>query len=373
MLFEQEAQNPMPQPRLTDYSTIPTSGARAVEQFELDGESYLAVPQLSYDVAGEPANMNGGDSTTDLLVLKGSERGFDEVDRLSVPGGEDAEFFRIGERAFLATASIRSGTGPYDFAVESSIFEWVDGRFVVFQTVPTYAAKQWRYFGIGDRHFLGVAQGLTLPGHETNNLPSRIYEWDGEKFELFQNLTLGWGYNWHRFTIGERVFLAHADHARPSTVFEWSGSEFLPFQEVAPEHGRAFATFDRSGKTYLLVAIIQGSSLLLRFDGERFVEHQTLLRPAAREFAVIEGGDELFILRVNFIEGTPVSPQTALTSQVYQWDRDHLTQIEEFATQGACDVTTWIDPIQGRLVAVSNSLTSDVRFANNVTVYRFHG
>jgi hypothetical protein len=357
--------------RLTEYSRIPTSGARAVEHFELDGDSYLAIPQLSYDVEGEDANMNGGDSTTELLILRKSASGFDEVDRLSVPGGEDAEFFRIGDRAFLATASIRSGTGPYDFAVDSAIFEWIDGRFQPFQTVPTYAAKQWRHFEIGGRHFLGVAQGLALPGHEPNNLPSRIYEWDGEQFELFQDLTLGWGYNWHAFSIGERFFLAHADHVRPSTIFEWDGSRFAPVQEVAPEHGRAFATFERGGETYLLVAIIQGSSLLLRWDGDSFAPQQSLRRPAAREFAIIEDGDELFVIRVNFIEGTPASPTTALTSQVYEWDHDHLTEIEEFATEGACDVTTWMDPAVGRLVAVSNSLTPDVRFANHVAVYRF--
>ena len=359
----------MPAPSLVEIARIPTSGARAVERFELDGDSYLAIPQLAYDVAGEPANMNGGDSVTDLLLMKRSATGYVEADRLPVPGGEDAEFFRIGDRSFLATASIRTGTGPYDFAVESAIFEWIDGRFQSFQAVPTYAAKQWRYFAIGARHFLAVAQGLTIPGHEANNLPSRIYEWDGERFELFQDLTLGWGYNWHFFEIGDRVFLAHADHTRPSTVFEWTGTQFVPFQELAAECGRSFASFSRDGGDFLLIAIIQGESTLFRFDGSRFVEQQRLRRPAAREFAVIESGADLFIVRVNFIEGTPASPRTALTSQVYEWDSDHLTELEEFATEGACDVTTWLDG--DRVVAVSNSLTADVRFANAVVLYRF--
>ncbi len=361
----------MPALHLTEYVRVSTSGARAVEHFELEGDSFLAVPQLSYDVDGEPANMNGGDSNTDLLLLRQSATGFDEVDRLPVPGGEDAEFFQIGDRSFLATASIRSGSGPYDFAVDSAIFEWIDGRFQVFQSVPTYAAKQWRHVVVADRHFLAIAQGLTLPGHELNNLPSRIYEWTGERFEPFQDLTLGWGYNWHQFAVGGRVFLAHADHVRPSTVFEWTGSQFTPFQDVAPEHGRAFASFTRDGEQYLLVAIIQGSSLLLRWDGNAFVVQDSLARPAAREFAVIEDDDELFVVRVNFIEGTPANPTTALTSQLYRWDDGHLIEIEEFPTQGACDVTSWVDPEHGRLVAVSNSLTADVRFGNNVTVYRF--
>jgi hypothetical protein len=362
----------MPNSHLVQKYAIPTSGARAVEHFTIEDETFLAIPQLAYDVSGEPANMNGGDSNTDLLLLRRRPTGFDVVDRLSVPGGEDAEFFQLGDRSFLATASIRSGTGPYDFAVESTIFEWIDGRFESFQTVPTYAAKQWRFFEIGERPFLAVAQGVTLPGHETNNQPSRIYEWNGERFQLFQDLTLGWGYNWHPFTIGERFFLAHADHVRPSTIFEWNGEQFLPIQDVAPEHGRAFATFNRAGETYLLAAIIQGSSLLLRWDGQQFVHHQSLERPGAREFAAIEDGDKLFVLRVNFIEGTPADPTTALSSQVYEWEGGKLIEIEQFATEGACDITTWTDPVEGRLVAVSNSLTPDVRFGNNVAVYRFH-
>ncbi|HEX4443732.1 MAG TPA: hypothetical protein VHZ81_09195 [Galbitalea sp.] len=359
----------MPTPSLIEIARIPTSGARAVERFELDGNSYLAIPQLAYDVAGEPANMNGGDSNTDLLLMKRSASGYVEVDRLPAPGGEDAEFFRIGNRSFLATASIRKGAGPYDFAVDSAIFEWIDGRFQIFQTVPTYAAKQWRYFTIGERHFLAVAQGLTIPGHEANNLPSRIYEWDGEHFELFQDLTIGWGYNWHFFEVGDHVFLAHADHARPSTVFEWTGTQFVPFQEVAAEFGRSFASFRRDDSDYLLVAVIQGESTLLRFDGSRFVEQQRLRRPAAREFAVIESATDLFIVRANFIEGTPANPTTALASQVYEWDSDHLTEREEFATEGACDVATWRD--EDRVVAVANSLTADVHFGNAVVLYRF--
>jgi hypothetical protein len=358
-------------PQLIEFARIPTSGARAVERFEWEGNSYLAVPQLAYDVEGEPANMNGGDSNTELLLLRRSAGGYDEIDRLPVPGGEDAEFFTIGDRAFLATASIRKGVGPYEFAVDSAIFEWIDGRFQLFQAVPTYAAKQWRFFSIADRHFLAVAQGLTLPGHEGNNLPSRIYEWDGEQFELFQDLTLGWGYNWHFFEIDGRVFLAHADHAKPSTVFSWDGTEFVPFQEVAPEFGRSFATFARDGCTYLLVAIIQGSSLLLRFEGDRFSNRQALGRPAGREFAVMESADELFVVRVNFIEGTPADPKTALTSQVYEWRSDQLVEVIEFTTEGACDVTSWVDSGGERTVAVSNSLSSDVRFENSVALYRF--
>ncbi|WP_405856779.1 DUF5624 domain-containing protein [Streptomyces sp. NBC_01515] len=39
-------------PRLTEVGALPTSGARAVESFELDGTQLLAIPQLAYDIPG---------------------------------------------------------------------------------------------------------------------------------------------------------------------------------------------------------------------------------------------------------------------------------------------------------------------------------
>jgi hypothetical protein len=121
---------------------IDTSGARAVAPFDLGGQLYLAIPQLAQDIEGQPADMNGGDSDTFLVIYQHQQNEFVEYQRLPVSGGEDAEFFRIGRRAFLATASIRAGHGPYSFDVHSTIFEWRNGKFEFFQSVPTFAAFQ---------------------------------------------------------------------------------------------------------------------------------------------------------------------------------------------------------------------------------------
>ena len=57
--------------------------------------------------------MNGGDSDTDLLLFRREGDRSVAYGSLPAPGGEDAEFFTIGGRAFLAVACIRSGSGPY--------------------------------------------------------------------------------------------------------------------------------------------------------------------------------------------------------------------------------------------------------------------
>jgi hypothetical protein len=346
--------------RLTEWRRIPTSGARAVEPFELDGLSLLAIPQLAYDVPGEPATMNGGDSDTELLILRRTADGYEPYQTLPAPGGEDAEFFRIGERAFLATASIRSSADEFD--TTSTVYEWDGTGFVAFQRFPTFAAKQWRHFTIGDRHFLALAQGVAVPATAGRNRPSRIFRWDGSGFVPFQDVSSRWGYNWHHFSFGGDDFLAHADHLDPSRLYRWDGTEFVFHQELAEQHGRAFATFHADGDDFLLVACIASPSRLLRWDGRHFAEHDVLDGLGTREFAVFGS----YVVRVNFILGTPASPTTALNSQLYQWQHGKLVVVDEFPTSGGTDVAILPDG----LVAVANSLTADIRFATDTVIYR---
>jgi hypothetical protein len=61
---------------------------------------------------------------------------------------------------------------------------------------------------------------------------------------------------------------------------------------------------------------------------------------------VLHGKHGLYVLRVNFIHGMPAAPTTSLVSQLYQWQ-------------------------DGKLVAVSNSLSADIRFATDTVIYRF--
>src|SRR5580658_2171903 len=248
---------------LTEVQRIPTSGAHAAEPVPVAGFDLLAIPQLARDIPGEPPGMNGGDSDTDLLLLRRSAGQFVPWVTLPAPGGEDAEFFTIGDRSFLAVASIRTGAGPYEFATTSRIFEWQGGRFVPFQDVPTFAAKQWRHWEVDGRHFLGLAQGVVLPpgpgGHGgagpggadaggageggAASRDSVVYEWTGESFAEFQRIPSRWAYNWHAFRTGGEFFVAHAEHAGPSVLYRWDGARLAPRQTLAAESGRAFTTF----------------------------------------------------------------------------------------------------------------------------------
>ena len=374
---------------LTEIQRIPTSGARAVEPVQVAGHDLLAIPQLARDVPGGPAGMNGGDSDTELLLLSRTGDRFELWGTLPAPGGEDAEFFTIGDRAFLAVASIRTGGGPYEFETTSTIFEWRGDRFAPFQEVPTFAAKQWKHWQIGGRHFLGLAQGAILPPgrgaqdpgvgqNSAGNRDSVVYEWNGESFAEFQRIPSRWAYNWHAFQAGGDFFVAHAEHAGPSILYRWDGARLQPHQTLADESGRAFATFDDGGETYLVVACIAAPTRVLHLAGGQFSQTQVLDGLGARELAVTRCGGRTLLIRVNFILGTPADPQPSLDSQVYEWDGGQLHEVATFPTCGGTDATVLGGggggsdggPDAGVVeLIVTNSLTPELRFATETVRY----
>lgn len=360
---------------LTEVQRIPTSGARAVEPVQVGGHDLLAIAQLAKDTPDAPGGMNGGDSGTDLLLLNRAGNLYDPWATLPAPGGEDAEFFTIGDRSFLAVASIRTGAGPYDFDAASVIFEWRDGRFVPFQYVQTFAAKQWKHWQVSGRHFLGLAQGVAFPpGHDGGEQPgsrdSIVYEWTGESFTEFQIIPSKWAYNWHAFEAGGEFFVAHAEHAGPSLLYRWDGVRLVPHQVLAQQSGRAFATFDDGGETYLAVACIQAPTRLLRLTDGQFAEVQVLDGLGARELAVARCAGRTLLIRVNFILGTPDAPHPELDSQVYEWDGGKLNEVATFSTCGGTDIAVLsasdVGPVE---FIVTNSLTPDLRFAAETVHY----
>lgn len=357
-------------PALRETLRVATSGARAVEPFELEGHSFLAVPQLALDAEGSPPGMNGGNSDTDLLLLRRAAAGYVEHQRIAAPGGEDAEFFTIGPDAFLAVASIRSGAGPYDYDISSIVHRWDGTRFEPFQAISTFAAKQWRHFMIDGRHFLALAQGVSLPQHAERNRPSVIFVWDGTWFEPFQEIPSQWAYNWHHFTVAGEHYLAHADHVQPARLYRWDGRAFVEHQELVSEGSRAFATFSAEGQLYLACAVLNGDSRLFRWEGTRFVPHQVLPGAGGRELAVVVRAGRIYLVRINFLLGPREAPTTSLESQIYRWDNGKLVEVLRFPTSGGTDVAV-LPGSDGMRLAVSNSLSADVRFSTDTRIYEF--
>lgn len=350
--------------------TLDTSGARAAETFVHGGVRYLVVPQLCTDIPGQPAQMTLGNSDTDALVYRWEGGRFQPHGTLPVPGGEDAEFFTIGDRAFLATASLRTGAGPYSLDANSTVFELIDGRFVPFQQIPTFAAKQCKHFRIGERVFLALALGVKMDGVVAAHphTQSTVFEWDGAQFVPFQTVPSAWGYNWAFFEVGGETLLAHADHVEPSRLLRWNGRAFEPFQQLEGQSGRAFCFFEAQGESWLAFANLHGQTLLHRWVDGRFVIHQVLSGPGGREFCWIETAQGGRLVQVNFLLGTREAPITALQSCIYRFENGQLVVDQLFHTLGGTDATHFTDHGTTYLV-VTESLSAEVRFRTPSKVY----
>lgn len=359
-------------PLLQELQSLPTSGARAVEPFSIGSEQYLAVPQLASDVPAQPARVEGGDSDLPVLIFRLNGTSFEQWRSLPASGGEDVEHFEIEGEHFLAVACLRSGKGPYNLNVDSKIYKWSGEEFLLHQSVPTFAAKQWRYCPIAGRHFLALAQGVVQEGAEpTNPHLSTIFEWDGRRFKAFQTVDSAWGYNWHHFQIGSDYFLAYADHKKPSLIFRWSGRDFEKVQTLEGESGRAFCAFQAEGEHFLAFARLMEESVVLRWDGTRFVHHQTLSGPGGREFAYLEKNGAKYLIQVNFLTGSREQPKTDLESYVYRWNNRKMERIEGFPTKGGTDVAA-IAREGETYIAVSESLSVQVRFRTDSHLYSFN-
>jgi len=355
---------------LTVHQRLETTGARTALPFRLAGDLWLGVAQLAADIPGAPAHMNGGNNDVEALLFKWNGERFERQGGLPAHGGEDIEMFSIGDEHFLAVANLRSGSGPYEPNIASVVYRWSGGAWEPFQSFDTFAAKQWRSFAIGGRYFLALAQGLTLP-HLTAVHPRKscIYEWRDGRFEPFQTLDGMWGYNFTAFECDDGAYLAYADHTSDSLIYRWDGTRFVPDQTIAEASGRAFCHFRRDGSDWLAFASIDGPSQLYRREGGRFVLHQQLGGPGGREFAAIEAGGDLYLVRICFIRGTPHDPEPDLTSQLFRWHDGAFVLAEEFPTNGGTDAHAFRSG-DDWFLAVSNSLTPDIRFRTDTLIYR---
>jgi hypothetical protein len=360
--------------RLVEHQRLQTSGARGMSIFVASGKRYLIVPQLSRDMPDMPAHMNGGDSDGGAPIFLWQDGKFVPDGELPLSGGEDVLFFAFGGNEFLIAAGIRTGHAPppFNYNIEQVLYKRSGTAWEKFQTFPAFAAKQWHFFQIGNRAFLALAQGVTLGHIEAKNpRQSRIYEWDGFRFADFQTLEGKWGYNWEFFSIDGDYFLCYADHVSDSLALKWDGKAFVPFQSFAATGGRCFRFFEVDGERFMAFAVINGESLLYRWDGKSFAVHQKLSGPGGREFCLVKSGGKLFLVQINFITGEPSDPQTAQKSRIYQWVDGQMMLVEEFATFGGTEATPFEEG-GTMFLAVSNSLTPEVRFRQDSIIYRFN-
>ncbi len=358
---------------LKPFQQLPTSGARSVVPFELDGKTYLAIPELAEDNPGQDPDMNGGNSDIYSKIYQWTKDGFELYQELPCHGGESMNFFKINGQAFLALSNIRTGDYPnYNYNAYSQIYTWDGKKWYPFQQFKTFACKHCYSFEIENRHFLAFAEAVTLPDQDPSiDTSSHIYEWKNGKFELFQSFPSKWGYGWTLIETADQTYLGFADHLGSSILYKWENETFVNAQEFATNGGgRHFLGFHKDGEDYLAFAILTEDSQIYRRENGVYVPFQTLAGKGGRNFHLLEQADATYLFRTNFITGTKDTPVTALKSQLYKWENGQFEVAEEYMTYGGTETSPFKIGDQV-YVAVSNSLNEKVEFNVPSDIYQF--
>lgn len=356
--------------KLKPYQNIPSSGARGVELFEIKGEQYLAIPQLSEDINGDTPNMNGGNSETYVLIYKWQDNKFVEYQKIPSQGNEHTSFYTIADRHFLAVASIRGGANPnFTMDVDSKVYEWIDGAFVYFQAFDTFAAKSCDFFEINSHHYLVYSQGVKEPGVDIEKqCYTQIFRWNDSSFELFQSIPVSWGYETCFFSIEGKFFLALADNLEASKILQWDGTKFELFQEIeAQGGGRDFCHFIHEGSHYLAFANLLHDSSIYKWDNGVFTKVLSLDGVAARSFYAYQDNGNTYLFRTNFISGTRQEPVAKLKSVIYKFNST-CEPVETYDTYGGTDAKVFVRDNK-KFAVVSNSLSETIRFDTPTIVY----
>ncbi|RAP37024.1 hypothetical protein B1207_06250 [Legionella quinlivanii] len=352
------------------YQSLDTSGARELTPFKLNGKQYIGVAQLAKDNPHAPANMNGGDSDVDVLIYQMGKKQFHLYQKIPGHGNEGLTFFKINDQAFIAVPSVRSGPGaPYNLNTYSMIYRWDGKYFIPFQQFYGRAAKQWRFFSIANRNFLALATGVEVPGQKPVPNDSRIYEWNGKEFVLFQSLPSRWAYSFTAFKIGDDTYLGLADHLDGVTIFNWNGKQFKPIQHISERGARALKHFKIENEHYLAYANIHKTSKLLHWNTKQFEEYQNLAESGGRSFSWFSLNGRHFLFLTRFITGSKEKPVSNLDSLLYEWEKGKLHLVEKLPGFGAvaAHFFKWNNE---SFLTLANSLSKNIRFRVDSVIYK---
>ena len=141
------------------------------------------------------------------------------------------EYFTIADKCYLAVANFQSRSTR---RLKSVIYQWNGQEFVVFQNVSTRGAMKLKFYKTGNEFFLAIAN---LDNVDQRSLDLVTYKWRNNSFDKFSklSLTLGNFGGVASFAIKNETFIAFAnDHLLE--VIKWSGRVFSRLQTI-PTYG----------------------------------------------------------------------------------------------------------------------------------------
>ncbi|XP_023255169.1 thrombospondin-type laminin G domain and EAR repeat-containing protein-like [Seriola lalandi dorsalis] len=261
------------------YQNITTHEALVWRHFNMGKKTYLVVSNSG----GGPHNRFNKESEMDFSVIykwSKKRKKFVQFQSLQTYCARDWEAFNINRQTYLAVANHRQGNNNH--TIDSVIYRWnrLTKSFEVHQMLPTSGAYDWEFFTVGPYHFLVVANAFD---GVTTSVDSVIYVWINGSFQVFQTIKTFCATDWEMFQIGSRVFLVVANghrlhgngpsrYAINSTIYEldMNGQLFVRFQDIVTYSAVDWEFFSLGEEHFLVVAN--------SFNGESYSLNSILYR-----------------------------------------------------------------------------------------------
>ena len=264
---------------------------------------------------------------------------------LQTRGAYALEYLSIADKHFLAVANRYDGK----YQLDSAVFQWNGQRFVVFQKIPTKEGSHFSSFTINREKYLAVTNYYD---GSTRFIKSVIYKWSGGKFNKFQEIATEGALGCAAFEINNVTFIAFANYFNSqqkysvhSTVFKWSGGHFVKLQSLQTYGARDVNSVIINGHTFLAFANYHSGSsyntdsFIYKWDGNKFVLFQSIPTRGACAWHPFVISGQTYLGVANHY-GNSLKHNTQ--SVVYQASGARFTKYQEFATHGAHEMTSFV-------------------------------
>lgn len=302
---------------------------------------------------------------------------FEAFQSIETNTGTDWEFFTIGSRSFLAVSNNNNGSSQN---IASKIYEWDGASFVEFQSINTNGANDWESFRIGSDYYLAIANQTNGSLYE---IPSKIYKWSGTNFEEFQSINTAGARSWKFFQIGTKSYLVIANYVNdsgqksiPSKIYRWEGDGFVEFQSINTDAAAAWEFFEIGTVPYLAVANYElGSahknipSRIYKWNGSNFELFQTIETNGPRNLHSFRIGSELYLAFANFFNDSTFD----IPSNIYRWNGVRFELFQSINTHGAIDWNSFQIGTENFLVVANNRSEGSARGNIQSEIYRWSG
>ena len=297
----------------SEYQRLETKGAQDCEFFTVDGDHYIAVANFGNE------NSN---KVVDSVVFRWNNNNarFNLFASLTAGKAKDSTFFCIAPtQCFLAVAKYSDGVNIKSTSV---IYKFSQGTFQLHQDIPTQGGYDMRYFKVGNKHFLAVANAFD---GETTNVNSFIYKWDEKSsmFQKHQGVPTIAATDWEFFQVKDDSYLVVANsynhtpdsllderkHEVDSVIYKYDKQSgyFVVFQSVTTYSASKWLYFEVCGDSYLAVANSYDDnsqhnvhSKIYRYQGvEKFVQVHSIETSGAVDWDHIQFGGQDFLSCAN--------------------------------------------------------------------------